>query len=107
MSRLRTKSNHRDNAEQSGNREHNQVGKFEWRLGLRGCKGVQRRNLLERLHDQHEKIEIKTDHRADDVDPTPTPGQILPIARENGQGQKWQRDNSETDRGCETVKWKE
>src|ERR1700731_3459645 len=37
----------------------------------------------------------------------PGAGQIFPITRKKGQRQKWQRDNSETDRRCETVKGKE
>src|SRR5437879_5895232 len=73
-----------------GDREHDELRKCEWRLVLGLCKRMQRRNLLERLHHQHEKIEIETDHRSDDVDPAPGPGQIFPITRENGQGQEWQ-----------------
>ena len=39
-----------------------------------GASALQHRNLLERLHDQHEHVEPQRDHRGDHVDPAPRAG---------------------------------
>jgi hypothetical protein len=65
---------------------------------------MQRRYFFERLHHQHEQIEVKTNHGADDVDPAPRPCEMLCVTRKNRKCEERQRYDAETDGRRETMK---
>ena len=90
--------------EQYGNQEDDELREFERRLGLRRGQRMQRRNFFKRLHHQHEQIEVKTNHGADDVDPAPRPCEMLCVTRENRKCEERQRYDAETDGRRETMK---
>ena len=100
-------SDHSNDSEQDGDHEHDELHKFKWRLGLGRSDCLQSWHFFKQLHDQNEQIEVETDHGADRVNPAPCSGEMPAIPRENGDREKWQRDNSKTDGWSETVKWKE
>src|SRR5439155_17693911 len=93
-----------NDCEQSGNQEDDELRKFEWRLALRRGQRMQRRNFFKRLHDCDKKIEVKTNHGADDVDPAPRPCEMLCVTRENRKCEERQRYDAETDGRRETMK---
>ncbi len=78
------KSNHRNDCEQDGNQEDDELRKFEWRLGLRRGHGMQHRDFFKRLHHCDKKIKVETNHGADDVDPAPRSGEMFRVTREDG-----------------------
>jgi hypothetical protein len=65
---------------------------------------MQRRNFFKRLHHCDKKIEVETNHRADDVDPAPRPCEMLRVTRENRKCEERQRYDAETDGRRETKK---
>lgn len=95
-----------NDCEQGGNQEDDELREFEWRFGLRRGQGVQRRDFFKQLHDQHEQIEVETNHGADDVDPAPRPGEMFRVMREDGKCEERQRYDAESDGRCETMKRK-
>jgi len=61
------KSDRGNDCEQSGNQENDELRQFEWGFGLRRGHGMQRRDFFKRLHHCDKKIEVETNHGADDV----------------------------------------
>jgi hypothetical protein len=51
-----------------------------------------------------QKIEVETNHRADDVDPAPRPCEMLRVTREDRKREERQRYDAETDGRRETMK---
>jgi hypothetical protein len=70
------KPDRRSDGKQDKNRQNKQLCEFEWRLGLCRNKRMQRRNFFKRLYYADENVEIKSDHRCDDVDPAPRAGEV-------------------------------
>ncbi len=81
---LGAESDHGNDSEQDGEHEDDELRQFEWRFGLGRSDCLQRRDFFEGLHDQHEQIEVETDHCADHVDRVPCSGEMPGIAGENG-----------------------
>ena len=86
------------------NRQHKQLCDFERRLGLCRRKRMQRRNFFKCLHHCDKKIEVETNHAADDVDPAPRPCEMLRVTRKNRKCEERQRYDAETDGRRETMK---
>src|SRR6266480_1716629 len=66
---------------------------------------MQRRYFFERLHHCDKKIEVKTNHAADDVDPAPRPCEMLRVTCQDRKCEERQRYDAETDGRRETMKW--
>src|ERR1700746_1985321 len=99
------KSDRGNDCEQGGNQDDDELREFKWRLGLRRSHGVQRRDFFKQLHNQHEQIEVETNHGADDVDPAPPPCEMFWVTREDGKCEERQRYDAEADGRRETMKW--
>src|SRR5437016_10223921 len=93
-----------NDTEQSGNQQRNELREFEWRFGLRRGQRMQRRYFFKRLHDCDKKIEVETNHGADDVDPAPRPSEMFRVTREDGKREERQRYDAQTDSRRETMK---
>ena len=93
-----------NDCEQSGNQEDNELRKVEWRLGLRRGQRMQRGDFFKRLYHCDKKIEVETNHGADDVDPAPRPCEMLCVTRKNRKCEERQRYDAETDGRRETMK---
>ena len=65
---------------------------------------MQRRNFFKCLHHCDKKIEVETNHGADDVDPAPQPCEMLRVTRENRKCEERQRYDAETDGRRKTMK---
>jgi len=98
------KSDHGNDGEHSGTQEDDELRKFEWRLGLRRGQRMQRWDFFKRLHHCDKKIEVETNHSADDVDPAPRPCEMLRVTRKNRKCEERQRYDAETDGRRETMK---
>src|SRR6266436_4905845 len=94
-----------NDCKQGGSQEHDDLWEFEWRFCLRRGHGVQRQNFFKCLHHCHKKIEVETNHGADDVNPAPRPSEMFPVTREDGKCEERQRYDAETDGRRETMKW--
>jgi len=101
------KSDRGNDCEQGGNQQRDELREFKWRLGLCRGYGMQRRDFFKRLYDQHEQIEVETNHGADDVDPAPRPCEMLRVTREDSKCEERQRYDAETYGRRETMKRKE
>src|SRR6185312_11933120 len=55
--------------------QHDTLDRAEHRTAGDGGLG----HFQERLHDQHEHVQVERDHRADDIDGAPRPGQALGV----------------------------
>ena len=66
---------------------------------------MQRRDFFKRLYHCDKKIEVKTNHAADDVDPAPRPCEMLRVTRQDRKCEERQRYDAETDCRRETMKW--
>jgi hypothetical protein len=97
------KPDRRSDGKHDKNRQNKQLREFEWRLGLCRSKRMQRRNFFKRLHHCDKKIEVETNHAADNVDPAPRPCEMLRVTRENRKCEERQRYDAETDGRGETI----
>src|SRR6266446_2196618 len=102
---LGMKSDRGNDCERGGNQEDDELCELEWRFGLRRGHGMQRRNFFKCLHHCHKKIEVETNHGADDVDPAPRPSEMFRVTREDRKCEERQRYDAETDGRRETIKW--
>jgi len=75
----------------------------ERRFVLRGSQRMQRRNLEERLHDQHEKIQVQRGDRRRNVDPAPGTAQRMDIQGHDRRRQQDQRDDADDVRRQQVV----
>jgi len=104
VSSLGMKSDRCNDCEQGGKQEDDELRELEWRFGLRRGHGVQDRYFFERLHDQHEKIKVETNHGADGINPAPRASEMFRVTREDRKREERQRYDAETDGRCETMK---
>ena len=81
MNILRLKPLRRQIPQHEERDEIHRLNDRERRLGLRRRESFQRRQLLERLHDQHEDVEVLSDNRRDDVRRSPTTGELAAVER--------------------------
>src|SRR5450432_761007 len=63
-------------------------------LGLRGREALQRRDLLEALHDEHEEVEVLRQQGADHVDPSERSGRVGAVARVDRESEHDERDDA-------------
>src|SRR5712691_2900676 len=80
---LVVESDHCDNGKPNEKRQHDELRDQAWRLGLCRRQRLQERQLLERLDDSDEDIEIESHPSADDVDPAPGSRQPVAIKRQD------------------------
>src|SRR5258708_5425224 len=73
----------RESAKYKENHHNHQLRYQEWRLGLRGRQGLERRDFQKELRDQNEDIEIEGSHRGDDVSLSPSAGEVHTGMRAN------------------------
>ena len=99
-------AHHRDagNDEQD---QHQELRHGKGRLRAGGRELVQIGELLERLHDAHEDVEIEREDRGADVDHAPPAGELLAVDRIQRHGQHDQRDRADDVRRGEPLDGKQ
>jgi len=73
---------------------------------LRRSKRFQCGHFLVGLHNADKDIQVKGDHRADNVGPAPATHEVTTIAGENGNGQHDQRYDADCVSRGEVMEWK-
>src|ERR1700674_953526 len=85
------KPSYGDDAQRDENSEHDALRDQEWRLGLCRRQRCQERQLLERLDDPDEYIQIEGYRGSEHIDPAPVSRQVTGIEREERDRQHDQR----------------
>jgi hypothetical protein len=94
-------------AEEDEGEEHDELDNFERGFGAGGRDGVERGNLLERLHDEDEDIESERGDGTDDVDPAPGAGEVEGVPGLDGDGEEEEGEDSDDDAGGDAVEGEE
>ena len=76
-----------DNREKNKKRQRNELRVLKGRFGLCGSEVVQCGYSAKGHDDGNKDIEIKCDHRADDIDPAPGAGQVSRITGKDREDQ--------------------
>lgn len=79
---------------------------FKGRLGLCWSHGLQRRHLLEKLHNKHKEIQGQGEHRRSRVNAALGPGKLPAIAREDGNRQEKEREDAQNRGGQQAMEGK-
>jgi hypothetical protein len=103
----RTEPGHCKNRQHDEKCEEHAVDDDKGRMELSRWQRLQARHMLERLHDQHEKIEILGQHRADDIGLAPRTSQATDVAGEDRHRQYRQRKNADAMRRSKGMQRKE
>src|SRR5689334_16654538 len=96
-----------DHSEREESEQDHELGDLEWRIVLRRRDFLQRGNFLEQLHDEHKYVEVKSEHRADDVTFAPSASELADVARVNRNRQRDKRDDAGNQSGRNAVNGKE
>src|ERR1700692_2969019 len=87
----------REETEHDEDHQQDELRPDEGRLGaLRRRQRVQKADLLERLDDADEAVEIDRDHGGDDIDPAPKSPEMKKIQTDDGERQEDQRQDADT-----------
>jgi hypothetical protein len=98
---LGAEPDHGDRAERNEGHQHDQLG--DDKRGLRLCRRqrLQERQLLKRLDDRNEDVEIERRSCGADIDPAPCAGEMEGVERGDGDRQQHQRHEADRARGIE------
>jgi AraC-like DNA-binding protein len=86
---------HRYGAERDERHHDEDLCHEKWRLGLHRCERLQEWQLLERLHDPDENVQIESKHRTDDVDPTRDAREVIGVKGDDCNRKRHQRDDAD------------